>query len=53
MHTQARSAVIRKTDPMPELVEVLLSALAGCGLVLLLAFFLSLESWVTSLASVG
>jgi hypothetical protein len=35
---------------MPEAVEVLLSALAGCGIVLMLAFFLSLETWLIAAA---
>lgn len=39
--------ITSQTSPgLPETVETLLSALLGCGLVLMLAFFLSLESWV-------
>jgi hypothetical protein len=48
MHIQTRSKVSRQPAAMPEAVETLLSALAGCGLVLMLGFFLSLESWVVS-----
>lgn len=48
MHIQTPSKVSRQPAAMPEAVETLLSALAGCGLVLMLGFFLSLESWVVS-----
>jgi hypothetical protein len=40
-----------KAHAMPEAFEILLSALAGVGIVLMLAFFLSLEAWVVSAAS--
>lgn len=46
MRNQAVSIEAKDRAALPELAEALLSALAGCGLVLMLAFFLSLESWV-------
>lgn len=49
MQTQIKSNAARPADAMSETMEVILSALAGCGLVLMLAFFLSLESWLLGL----
>ncbi len=46
MSTQTDSPQIAETGALAELLEALLSAMAGCGLVMLLAFFLSIESWV-------
>ncbi len=48
MRIQVRSKVSPQAPALLETVETLLSALAGCGLVLMLGFFLSLESWVVS-----
>ena len=48
MQTRACSRTTEARRALPETLETLLSALAGCGLVLILAFFLSLESWVVS-----
>ncbi len=48
MQTQVRSRITETPRALPETLETLLSVLAGCGLVLMLAFFLSLESWVVS-----
>lgn len=47
---QSFSATACPNTRMPVLVETLLSALAGCGIVLMLAFFLSLEAWVVAAA---
>jgi hypothetical protein len=49
MPIQAASNLSRPVSAMPELMEVLLSAVLGTGLVLMLGFFLSLESWVVSM----
>lgn len=51
MQTQTVSTEAKDTGTLAELAEALVSALAGCGMVLMLAFFLSLESWI--LAATG
>lgn len=49
MQSKTHTCPTGLSKPMPETMEVLLSAMAGCGLILLLAFFLSLESWLLGL----
>jgi hypothetical protein len=48
--TTDRNRPLPAARAIPEVLETLLSALAGCGIVMLLAFLLSLEAWVVAAA---